>query len=146
MAGIFYNNPPPQPFLGGRQPLEGRKLPPSLVAVAVNDPPFGPGPRSATLYVIIGIAQAFAAFKVANLALPWAEARDNPPVTLQADILASIVSQHSQADIREQAFIQSGRLFQRKPAIPIEGVATPGGGSGVSSGGGKKLLLLFRRR
>ena len=32
---------PPSPFLGGRQPLEPRKLTPSELDVAVNDPPFG---------------------------------------------------------------------------------------------------------
>jgi hypothetical protein len=30
----------PQPFVGGREPLEPRKLPPSITAVPVNDPPY----------------------------------------------------------------------------------------------------------
>lgn len=35
---VFY--PPPQPFIGGRQPLAPRVLPPSITAVPVNNPPF----------------------------------------------------------------------------------------------------------
>lgn len=37
--GIFRN--PPQPFVGGRQPLEPGKLAPSLSAVPANNPPIG---------------------------------------------------------------------------------------------------------
>src|SRR6266576_3014622 len=35
--GIFRNDP--QPFIGGRQPLEGRKMNPSLMAATVDSPP-----------------------------------------------------------------------------------------------------------
>lgn len=37
-SALFYQ--PPPPFVGGRQPLEPRKLPPSIEAVPVNTPPF----------------------------------------------------------------------------------------------------------
>lgn len=36
---LYY--PPPPPFVGGRQPLDARDLPASIVAVAADDPPFG---------------------------------------------------------------------------------------------------------
>lgn len=35
----MWQPPPPQPHMGGRQPLEPRKLPPSLIAVRVDNPP-----------------------------------------------------------------------------------------------------------
>jgi len=37
--GVYRHIPPPH--IGGAQPLEARKLPPSITAVPENDPPFG---------------------------------------------------------------------------------------------------------
>src|SRR3972149_6179591 len=38
--------PPPQPFVGGWQPLAPRRLPVSITAVPADDPPFSHGGRS----------------------------------------------------------------------------------------------------
>jgi len=55
MAGLFY--PPPQPFMGGFQPLAPRELPASITDLppaAVNDPPFGTFPlRAAMAYAVL---------------------------------------------------------------------------------------------
>lgn len=84
MKHIYY--PPPPPFIGGKGPFLPRRLPPSELAVPVNDPPFSSRLRSvATLAIIIGMWQP------SLLGLPQGRARfivqpgpvvaDNPPFT-----------------------------------------------------------------
>lgn len=53
----YIYRPPPPPFIGGSGPLLPRRLPPSELAVPVNDPPFSRLRGIATLAVIIGIWQ-----------------------------------------------------------------------------------------
>lgn len=53
--GIFRH--PPSPNVGGRQPLEGAKLPPALLAVEVNNPPFTHWGRVAAAALVVALCQ-----------------------------------------------------------------------------------------
>lgn len=53
--GHFYT--PPNPFVGGAQPLAPHELPPSLEDVPVNNPPFSHGGRLVCLALIVALAQ-----------------------------------------------------------------------------------------
>lgn len=85
---IFY--PPPPPFMGGRQPLESRELPPSFLSAPPDDPPRLNGTRSAAVIAVIAAAwqpaapqpQAARYVPVAVSATP----ENNPPFGLKQPI------------------------------------------------------------
>lgn len=110
--GIFYN--PPHPHIGGRQPLEPRKLPSSITAVPVaDDPPFSS--RSSRWTIIYSWQPEFP-FQQEITLFPW-ESLDNPPLTSR-NLLWPIM----QAWQVETPIIKGRNL---PPGIPSVSVDTP---------------------
>lgn len=120
MSRIFYQ--PPQPFLGGRQPLEPRKLTPELLAVPEDNPPFASGLRSFPVMLAL-VAFLWQPAPVlpqsAPKLVPQQEAAaDNPPFGLKSSI-PNIVEQWHPGFVLPQT---SPRLISETRDDPTFGI------------------------
>lgn len=107
---IFYH--PPQPHIGGRQPLEPRKLPPSITAVPEDDPPFGL--RQPFWPIIYSWQPGPPIFRKQITVLQEAVvAADNPPFGLRQSLLPIIA-----------AWQLDPQIFQRQITILQEGAVS----------------------
>jgi len=120
--GIFYH--PPAPHIGGRQPLEPKKLPPSITAVPENNPPFG---LRQALWPIIRSWQPEPPIFRKQIVFPEGVLVDDPPFS-QRDSMRMIL----------ESWQQEPPIFRKQITSPQEEAAA----AAVND----DWLLRFRRR